>query len=208
MKEGQDAIYFLSGPAEAIGKSPLLEGFVDKGYEVLLFSDPIDELWLERAPRYKDKPMRSIGRGEVTLGSEDERKQAGEALEEKRRELGDLLAALRVQLQERVKEVRLSTRLTSSPACLVADEHDLGPRMQRMLEQLGQAPPKAKPVLELNPNHPVVEKLHEIFGASPADPRLALYAELLFGQAHLAETGHVPDPAAFGRAITDLMVRA
>ncbi|HMG54938.1 MAG TPA: molecular chaperone HtpG, partial [Kofleriaceae bacterium] len=104
MKEGQDAIYFLTGPTrEAAARSPLLEGFTAKGYEVLLFTDPIDELWLERAPKYKDKQLTSIGRGEVKLGSDDDRKKAAEALEEKQKEFGDLLAFLRVQLQEEVK---------------------------------------------------------------------------------------------------------
>ncbi|HEX7699938.1 MAG TPA: molecular chaperone HtpG, partial [Kofleriaceae bacterium] len=173
MKEGQDAIYFLTGTSkDAIARSPLLEAFAEKGYEVLLFSDPIDELWLERAPRFKDKPLTSIGRGEVKLGSEDDRKKAAEALEEKQKELGDLLTCFRVHLQNEVKEVRLSSRLTSSPVCLVADEHDITPRMQKMLEQLGQAPPKAKPILEINPKHPLIPKLQAIFAESKADPRL------------------------------------
>ncbi len=207
MKEGQDAIYYLTGPAETIKKSPLLEAFTAKGYEVLLFSDPIDELWLESEPKYKDKQLRSIARGDVTLGTEDERKAADAEREQKQRELGDLLAALRVHLQEQVKEVRLSARLTSSPACLVADEKDLTPRMQRMLEQLGHSPGKAKPVLELNGSHPVVAKLDSIFRESHSDPRLATYAQLLFGLAHLADAGQVPDVAAFGTALTDLLAR-
>jgi molecular chaperone HtpG len=202
MKPDQEAIYFLSSSQPQ--HSPLLEAFAAKGYEVLLFSDSIDELWLEQPLTFKDKPLKSIGRGEAPVASETER----EALEQKQRELGDLMACLRVHLQEQVKEVRLSNRLTTSPACLVADERDLTPRMQRMLEQLGQAPPKAKPVLELNPNHAVVEKLQQIFDASKADPRLALYAELLHGHAHLADSGQVPDPVAFARALADLMVRA
>ena len=208
MKDGQDAIYFLTGPSkEALARSPLLEAFVAKGYEVLLFSDAIDELWLERAPRYKDKALRSIGRGEVALGSDDERKQAADALEQQQQEYGDLLACLRVHLQEHVKEVRLSNRLTSSAACLVTDERDLTPRMQRMLQQLGQALPKVKAVLEVNPSHPVIGKLQAVFRESKADPRLAMYAQLLFGQAHLAEAGQVHDPAAFNQALGDLMVR-
>ena len=207
MKEGQDAIYFLTGPSyEAIARSPLLEGFTAKGYEVLLFTDPIDELWLERAPKFKDKPLTSIGRGEVKLGSDDERKQAAEALDEKQKEFADLLAYFRVQLQNEVKEVRLSSRLTSSPVCLVSDEHDLTPRMQKMLEQLGQKPPKIKPILELNPGHPLLPKLHALFASNKADPRLATYAEVLLGQAHLADSGQLPDPAAFARALGDLML--
>ena len=207
MKEGQDAIYFLAGPSyEAIARSPLLEAFTAKGYEVLLFTDPVDELWLERAPKFKDRPLTSIGRGEVKLGSDDERKQAAEALDEKQKEFADLLAYFRVQLQDEVKEVRLSSRLTSSPVCLVSDEHDLTPRMQKMLEQLGQKPPKIKPILELNPGHPLLPKLHALFASNKADPRLATYAEVLLGQAHLADSGQLPDPAGFARALGDLML--
>ncbi len=207
MKEGQDAIYFLTGPSkEAIAKSPLLEAFTAKGYEVLLFADPIDELWLERAPRFKDKPLKSIGRGEVKLGSEDDRKKADEELQDKQKEFSDLLACFRVHLQNEIKEVRLSSRLTSSPVCLVSDEHDLTPRMQKMLEQMGQAPPKIKPILELNPSHPLIPKLQALFAENKADPRLGLYAELLLGQAHLADSGQLPDPAAFSRALADIML--
>jgi molecular chaperone HtpG len=209
MKEGQDAIYFLTGPSrEAIARSPLLEAFTEKGYEVLLFSDPIDELWLERAPRFKDKPLTSIGRGEIKLGSQDDRKKAAEALEDKQKQYSDLLACFRVHLQDEVKEVRLSSRLTSSPVCLVSDEHDLTPRMQKMLEQLGQAPPKIKPILELNPSHPLIPKLQAIFAESKADPRLGLYAQLLLGQAHLADSGQLPDPAAFSSALADVMLHS
>jgi molecular chaperone HtpG len=207
MKEGQDAIYFLVGSSkEALAKSPLLEAFAAKGYEVLLFSDPIDELWLERAPRFKDKPLKSIGRGAVELGSEDDRKKAAESLDEKKKEYGDLLGLFRVHLQNEVKEVRLSSRLTSSPVCLVADDHDMTPRMQKMLEQLGQAPPKAKPILELNPGHPLIPKLAALFAENKADPRLGLYADLFLGQAHLADTGQLPDPVAFSRAVADVML--
>jgi molecular chaperone HtpG len=206
MKEGQDAIYFLTGPTrDAVARSPLLEAFKAKGYEVLLFSDPIDELWLERAPRFKDKPFVSIGKGELKLGSDEERKQEAESLEQKSKEYGDLLTCLRVHLQEEVKEVRLSTRLTSSPVCLVADTHDLSPRVQKLLEQLGQEAPKTKRILELNATHPLVEKLSGIFRENKDDPRIALYASLLLGQAHLAESGELPDPIGFSRALAEVM---
>jgi molecular chaperone HtpG len=209
MKEGQDAIYFLTGPSrEAVARSPLLEGFAAKGYEVLLFSDAVDELWLERAPRYHDKPLRSIGRGEVQLGSEEERKKESDALETQQKEYGDLLASLRAHVQDEVKEVRLSSRLTSSPVCLVGDEHDVTPRMQKILEQLGQKPPPLKRILELNPTHPLIPKLRALFAENKDDPRLALYARLLLGQAHLAESGQVPDPAAFSQVLADVMMRA
>ena len=209
MKEGQDAIYFLTGPTrEAVGNSPLLEGFTAKGYEVLLFSDPVDEIWLDRAPTFKDKPLKSIGRGEVELGSAEERKKESEALEAQQAEHKDFLAALRVYVQDEIKEVRLSSRLTSSPACLVGDEHDMTPRMQRMLEQLGQKAPPVQRILELNPSHPLISKLEAVFKANHADARLELYTKLLLGQAHLAESGQVPDPIAFSRVLVDVMARA
>jgi molecular chaperone HtpG len=206
MKEGQDSIYFLTGPTrESVAQSPLLEGFKAKGYEVLLFSDPIDELWLERAPRFQEKQLVSIGRGEVKLGSEEERKKEAESLDQKSKEYGDLLTCLRVHLQDEIKEVRLSNRLTSSPVCLVADTHDMSPRVQKMLEQLGQEAPKTKRILELNPGHPLIAKLQAIFRENKDDSRLELYADLLLGQAHLAESGELPDPPAFSRALAELM---
>jgi molecular chaperone HtpG len=207
MKEGQPAIYFLIGGKDTVAKSPLLEAFTAKGYEVLLFTDPIDEFWLEQAPKFQGKPLRSIARGDVELGTEEERKEQAAALGEKKAEYADLLARLRSHLQEQVKAVRLSSRLTSSPACVVGDEHDPSPRMVRMLTQLGQAPPKVLPVLELNAGHPLVAKLQAAFAADAADPRLELYARLLLGQAQLAEGGELPDPDAFSKALTDVLVR-
>jgi molecular chaperone HtpG len=206
MKEGQEAIYFLSGPSkEGVAKSPLLEAFTAKGYEVLLFSDTVDEVWLDRAPKFKGKAMVSIAHGEVKLGSDEERKKEADDLAEKQKALGDMLGFLRVELQDEIKEVRLSSRLTSSAVCLVGDEHDPTPRMQRLLEQLGQKPPKVKRILELNPAHALVPKLKAIFAENPSDPRLKLYAQLLLGQAHLAESGQLPDPTAFSKVLADLM---
>ncbi|MBS1123977.1 MAG: htpG [Deltaproteobacteria bacterium] len=207
MKEGQEAIYLLTGASkETAARSPLLEGFVAKGYEVLLFTDPVDEIWLERAPRYKDKPLQSIAHGDVKLGSKDDADQASAALDQKQKEFGDLLNCLRVHLQDDIKEVRLSQRLTTSPACIVGDEHDPSPRLQRMMEQLGQPAGKIKRVLELNPGHALLPRLHDMFAASNADPRLQLYAHLLLGQAQLAESGQVGDPVGFAQALTELML--
>lgn len=201
MKEGQDAIYFLAGASkETVAKSPLLEAFAAKGYEVLLFWDPIDELWLEQAPTYGDKPLKSIGKGDIDLGTATS--------DEDKAKFSDLLSCLRVALQEEVKEVRLSNRLATSAACLVGDEHDLSPRMQRMLEQMGQAPPKQKRILELNPTHPLLGKLQAVFAESRNDPRLAQIARLLYGQAQLAESGAISDGTAFAQALTDIMLRA
>jgi molecular chaperone HtpG len=208
MKPEQEAIYFLTGTSrEAVEKSPLLEAFRDKGYEVLLFSDPVDELWLSRAPTFSEKPLVSVARGEVKLGSEEERKEQAKALEEQQKEYGDLFTRLRTHLQDDIKEVRLSNRLTSSPVCLVSDENDPTPRMQRMLEQLGGKTEKVRRILELNPGHPLIPKLQAVFRENAADPRLELYAQLLLGQAQLAESGQVPDPARFSQVLADVMLR-
>ena len=202
MKDGQDAIYFLVGASpETVARSPLLEAFVAKGYEVLLFSDPVDEFWLDRAPAFQGKALKSISRGDVDLGTPA-------ASDDARAKFADLLACLRVHVQDEVKEVRLSQRLASSAACLVGDEHDMTPRMQRMMEQLGQPVQKPKRILELNPTHPLIGKLQAIFVEDKADPRLEQCAKLLLGQAHLAESGSLPDQSAFGGALTEIMLRA
>ena len=209
MPAEQTAIYVLTGSSpEAAAKSPLLESFAAKNIEVLLFADPVDELWIERAPKYKDKNIVSVGRGEVKLGSEAEQKQEADTLAEKQREFADLLACFRVALQQDVKEVRVSNRMTSSAACLVSDGSAPSPRLQRMLAQMGQAPEKAKPILEINPAHPLVIKVSDIFKQSGTDPRLAMFAQILYTQAAISETGQIPNPDAFGNALNDLMLRA
>ena len=111
-------------------------------------------------------------------------------------------------MQDDVKEVRLSKRLTTSPACLVLEEGDMTPQMAAMLRQAGQDVPKVKPVLELNPKHPLIERLNELHGENPTDPRVKTFAELLYGQALLAEGGELEDPAGFSRKLADLMVAA
>jgi molecular chaperone HtpG len=122
--------------------------------------------------------------------------------------LKDVLTALRAKLQDEVKDVRLSSRLTESPACLVGDAGDLSPQMQELLRRAGQDVPKVKRVLELNPTHPIVTTLRQVHAVDANDARLALYAELLYGQAVLAEGGTLPDPAAFSRRLTELMLQA
>jgi molecular chaperone HtpG len=209
MKPEQEAIYVLTGPSpEAVRSSPLLEAFKDKGYEVLLLSDGIDEVWLEREPTYKGKALKSIGRGDVELGSEEERKQAKEALESRASELRGLLGALRVALQDDVKEVRLTQRLTRSPACLVLDEGDLSPQLERLMAAMGQAVPKTKRILELNGEHPLVRRMEAMQNDPTQAPRVHTYAQLLYGQALLGEGQSLADPAAFAQQVVDLMLTA
>ena len=209
MKEGQEAIYYMTGPSRAaVESSPHLEVFRDKGYEVLLLTDRVDEVWLQRPIEFKGKKLQSIGKGEVGLGTEEEKKQAEAKRDEQETQFKDLMTRLRAHLQEDVKDVRLSARLTSSPACLVGEESDLTPQLEELLRQSGQDVPKIKRVLELNPNHPILPKLQALFEKDKDSPLLKEYAELLYGQALLAEGGKLPDPAAFSKRVADLMVRA
>jgi molecular chaperone HtpG len=210
MPEDEDVIYFLTGASvEAAASSPHLEAFKEKGIPVLLFSDRVDEIWLEQnPPEYKGKRWQSAGRGGVPLGSEEERKAADEEREQAEDAFGDLLVRLRVALQDQVKEVRLSQRLTESPACLVIEEGEIAPHIAEILRQAGQEVPRTQPILEVNPSHPLLTQLRNLCDENAKDPRIAEFAELLYGQALLAEGGRLEDAAGFSRKIADLMVRA
>jgi molecular chaperone HtpG len=210
MPEEQDVIYFMTGQSrEVMAGSPHLEAFKEKGIEVLLFSDPVDDVWLEQMPpEYAGKQWRSVGRGEIELGASEDKEKNDEARKQDEESYKDLIACLRGAVQDDVKEVRLSTRLTSSPACLVLEEGDLSPQIQAMLRQAGQEVPENKPILELNPAHEVMTKLQAIFLENGTDPRLQEYARLLYAHALLAEGGQLPDPAAFTQQLAELMIRA
>ena len=209
MKEGQDTIYYLTGESvEALQHSPHLEAFREKGYEVLLLSDPVDELWVQFSTDFKGKKFQSAAKGKLELGTEEERKKAEEACKEKETEWKPLLEILQKKLEENVKEVRLSTRLTTSPACLVGEAHDMSPHLEALLKASGKEVPHVKRVLELNPGHPLLEKLNAIYKLSGDDPRLADAAELLYGQALLAEGGTLPNPGRFTQKVSELMVSA
>lgn len=208
MKEGQDAIYYLTGPSvDVVEQSPLLEAFRAQGYEVLFFTDPVDEVWLEQAPAYQEHGWTSISRGALDLGSDEEQKAAEVALREQGAKHESLLGALQKSLEDHVKEIRLSSRLTSSASCLVGDAQDLSPQIAEMLRRAGQEIPPTKRVLELNPSHPILTKLQERFDADKSDPVVGEYANLLYGQAVLAEGGQLDDPAEFGKQVAELMVR-
>lgn len=210
MKSGQEKIYFVTGEnRRLLADSPQLEAFRAKGYEVLLLTDPVDEIWTGAfPPKYAGHDFESVAKGEADLGTAEERRQEEEALEAKKEEFGSLLEAIQAQLSDDVKEVRLSRRLTDSPGCLVGDENDMTPQMEQMLRAMGRDPGKQKRILELNAGHPVLGTLQQLFAANPADPRIRDYAQLLHDQAVLAEGGKLADPARFSRLVTELMTRA
>ncbi|MET0851934.1 MAG: molecular chaperone HtpG [Candidatus Rokuibacteriota bacterium] len=208
MKEGQEAIYYAAGASRAaLEASPHLEAFRARGYEVLLLTDPMDELWLQRPPDFQGKKLASVTRGEVTLGSAEEKTQAEEERKTQEESFKDLLLRLRAALQDHVKDVRLSTRLTESAVCLVGDAGDMTPQMQEMLRRAGREAPAVKRILEVNAAHPILARLQAVVEGDAADPRIAEYAQLLYGQAVLAEGGQLPDPAAFSKRVADLMAR-
>ncbi|MCR9094021.1 MAG: molecular chaperone HtpG [bacterium] len=207
MSDDQEAIYYIAGPnLDVLRRSPHLEAFEEKGIEVLFLTDPVDEVWANQGPlEYAGKPFRSIGHGEVELGSDEDKERAKEDLGKKEESFQDLLAAMKASIEGDVKEVRLSSRLKSSASCLVLEEGDLSPQLEAMLRQAGQAIPERQPILELNPDHAVVAALGKRFEANPTDPRIGKSARLLLGQAILAEGGQLDDPTAFAELVNELM---
>ena len=199
MKEGQDAIYYMTAAARsAAERSPHLEGFRDKGYEVLFFTDPVDELWLRLDRQFQGKKLVSVAAAGVTPGASSSDAPTAD-------EWQGVLDKLRALLQDYVKDVRLSSRVKESPACLVGEAGDISPQMRELLKRSGQDVPLTKRTLEVNPGHPVIVRVREMHAAAKDDPRLALYADLLYGQAVLAEGGMLADPARFSRRLAELM---
>ncbi|MFE2389863.1 molecular chaperone HtpG [Streptomyces althioticus] len=207
LPEGQDDIYYITGESrEAIDNSPHMEAFRERGIEVLLLTDPVDEVWVDAVGEFEGKRLRSVAKGEIDLDareddkSEDEQKQQAEAY-------AGLLGWMRERLDDDVKEVRLSTRLTRSPACLVADADDLTPALENMYRAMGQEVPHSKRVLELNPDHALVKGLNEAYTEREDRSELADTAELLYALAVVAEGGRPKDPARFVRLTADRLER-
>lgn len=200
MKEGQQHIYYMTGESRAtIEHSPHMEALRAKGYEVLILTDPVDEMWVDAVPGFDGKQFQSIAKGQVDLDTEDEKKEA----EKQQEDFGALLTWLSAALEAQVKQVRLSARLTTSAACLVGDEQDLTPTLEKMYRAMGQELPQIKRILELNPDHPLVRGLRDAFGRDGAQPALAETAELLYGMALLAEGGELADPSRFVTLLAD-----
>ncbi len=208
MQPEQKEVFYLTGESLAqVGTSPHLEAFRAKGIEVLYLIDPVDELLVQTLPEFQGKKLKSIGKGTVALGSEEERKEAEASLKEREEALKPLLDALQQRLDEHVKQVRLTNRLTSSPVCLVGAEHDYSPQLERLLQKGKGGGPKQRRILELNPQHEVLARLEERFARDATDPLLDDYADLLLGYGLIAEGSELPDPARFNQAVAKLMVR-
>ena len=200
MKEGQDKIYYVTADSFTAAKhSPHLEIFRKKGIEVLLLSDRVDEWVLGYLNEFQGKPLASVAKGGLDLGTlEDEAEKQAQAAQAG--EFKELVDKIKASLGERVKDVRVTHRLTDSPACLVADEHDLGGNLARLLKAAGQKVPDSQPILEINPDHPVVQRLKY------EEKRFDDWSAVLFDQALLAEGGQLEDPASFVRRVNALML--
>jgi len=202
MKEGQEKIYYIAAENFNTAKnSPHLEVFRKKGIEVLLLSDRVDEWLMSHLSEFDGKSLQDVGKGELDLGKLDteEEKQAKEKVAE---QLKPLLDRVKIALTEQVAEVRVTDRLTDSPACVVVAEHDMGAQMRRILEAAGQKLPDTKPIFELNPEHPLVKKLEQ----EANDTRFADLAHILFDQANLAEGAQLQDPAAYVQRLNKLLL--
>ncbi|MFD8754071.1 molecular chaperone HtpG [Kitasatospora sp. NPDC059577] len=212
MKDGQDTVYYLTGEnRQTVESSPHMEAFAAKGYEVLILTDPVDEVWTDQVPAFDGHRFQSIAKGQVDLDHDADGDVSDEAKAEKaqrEQDFADLLGWLQTTLAAHVKQVRLSTRLTTSAACLVGDAHDLTPTLEKMYRAMGQELPPVKRILELNPGHPLITALHQAHRTKPEDPALADTAELVHGSALLAEGGDLPDPARFTRLLTDRLSQA
>ncbi|MBI1905735.1 MAG: molecular chaperone HtpG [Rhodocyclales bacterium] len=200
MKEGQEKIYYVTAETfNAARNSPHLEIFRKKGIEVLLLSDRVDEWAIGNLTEFDGKQLQSVAKGGLDLGKLEDEAEKQET-EKAADEFKDLLEKMQASLAERVKEVRVTHRLTDSPACLVVDEHDMGMNLARILKSAGQQAPMSKPILEINPAHPAVLRLKS------EESNFDDWAAVLFDQALLAEGGTLDDPATFVKRINQLML--
>ena len=202
MKEGQEKIFFLVSESLKAGKSsPHLEIFKKKGIEVILLHDRIDEWLMSHLQEYDGKQFQDISRGELDLGKMEDQDDK-EQQEKTEKQFEDLMTRIKDNLGDKVKEVRVTHRLTDSPACLAVDDLDMGLQMRKIMEASGQEVPDTKPIFEVNPEHPLVSKLDK----EADEDRFGDVVFILFSQASLAEGGQLDDPADFSRRLNKLLL--
>jgi len=206
MPAEQTDIFYMTGESRTVVEnSPHLEAFKAKGYEVLYLVDTVDEWLVQAVNEFEGKNLKSVGKGTVQLGDEAERAQMEEELKKEQEVSAGLLQSIQQRLDQYLKEVRLTNRLTNSPVCLVGAEMDLSPQMERLLQMSGGDRPKQKRIMELNPRHEIVAKMGQRYEKDSTDPKVGKYAELLYGYAVLAEGSDLPDPPQFNRLLAELM---
>ena len=200
MQEGQEKIYYIAADSHAAAKnSPHLEIFKKKDIEVLLLSDRVDEWLTSHLSEFDGKKIQSVAKGELNLG-EDEASE--KELEEKAKSSKNLIKRMKTALEEKVEDIRVTNRLIDSPACIVLNEHDMAMHMQRILKEAGHAMPGSKPILEINPDHPIVKKL----STERSKKKFTDWSEILFDQALLAEGGQLDNPAGFVAKLNKMLV--
>ena len=203
MKTEQEKIYFVVAETPGAARnSPHLEIFQKKGVEVLLLSDRIDEWLMSHLQEFEGKSFQDIARGSLDLGKLEDSTEK-EQQEEVEKKFASLTVRVQDQLGKQVKEVRITHRLTDSPACLVTDDHDMGAQMRRIMEAAGQSVPDSKPIFEINPDHPLVQKLDQ----ETDEDRFSDFVSVLFDQACLAEGRHLEDPGSFIRRLNKLLLK-
>jgi molecular chaperone HtpG len=208
MKEEQKEIYYLTGESRSVVEnSPHLEAVLEKGYEALYLVEPVDELLMQSLMDYEGKKFKSIGKGTINLGNAEEQGKTQKDLKQKEEEISGLLESLQKALDAHVKQVRLSSRLVSSPACLVGTEMDYSPQLERLLMKGKGGGPKQRRILELNPAHEIFIKLSERFNKNREGTAIEAYAELILGYALLAEGTELPDPIKFNRLLIDIALQ-
>ena len=200
MKPGQEKIYYVTADSFLAAKnSPHLEVFRKKGIEVLLLAERVDEWLVSNLTEFEGKPLASVARGDLDLGKLEDEAEKKEQ-EKQAGEYKDLTDKIKGALGEQVKEVRVTLRLTASPACLVSDQYDMGGNLARILKAAGQKVPDSKPIMEINPGHPLVQRLKY------EETQFADWSQVLFDQALLAEGGQLEDPAGFVKRLNELML--
>jgi molecular chaperone HtpG len=209
MKPEQKEILYLTGESrKVIENSPHLESVRQKGYEVLYLSDPVDELMVQSLHEFQEHKLKSVTKGRFELGTDEEKKQAEEQIKQKEEEYKSFLEACQKKLDEYVKQIRVSSRLVDSPACLVTEEHEYSPHLERLLQKGKGGGPKQRRIMELNPDHPIIQKLHDRFKSNADDATLGDAIELLFELALVAEGSEIADPVRLNRLTLDLLQKA
>ncbi len=209
MKPEQTEILYLTGESrKVIENSPHLEAPRQQGYEVLYFSDPVDELIVQSLYEVEGKKLKSVSKGKISLGTQEEKKQREEVLKKKEDEYAKFLEAVQKKLDEYVKRIQLSTRLVGSPACLVTEEHEESPHLQRLLQRGKGGGRKTRRIMELNADHSLITRLYERFKANADDPVVTDSMEILFELALLAEGSQVADPVRLNQLTLDLLQKS
>lgn len=206
MQEGQDKIYYITGDArDSLADSPHLEAFKKEGIEVLLLTDSVDEVWISSVGEYAEKSFVSAADSNLEIGSEESRKAAEEEKKKTEKEMATFISWLQSKLDDKVKEVTVSTRLVDSPACLVAAPGDMGANMERLMRAMGQEVPVTKRIMEINTNHPLVSHLSQRYEEDKDSEELGKTATMLFQLSVLAEGSELDDPAGFARNVAAVL---